>query len=56
VLVNDITPVGSETSWWRVLVIYNSGNNFEFTLPPERGRWPWSVRRPSLRSGRSQVR
>ena len=28
VLVNDITPVGSETSWRRVLVIYNSGNNF----------------------------
>ena len=43
VLVNDITPVGSETSWRRVLVIYNSGNNFEFTLPP--GAWQVAMER-----------
>jgi pullulanase len=43
VLVNDITVMGGETSWGRVLVIYNSGNNFQFTLPP--GSWQVAMER-----------
>jgi len=43
VLVNEITPVGGEPSWGRVLAIYNSGNNLEFTLPP--GNWQVAMER-----------
>jgi pullulanase len=43
VLVNDISPVGGEAGWERLLIIYNSGNNFQFTLPP--GAWQVAMER-----------
>lgn len=38
VLVNDIKGISSHDSWNEVLVIYNSGPNFDFQLPPT-GSW-----------------
>ena len=37
VLVNDINAAVSGDSWKEILVIYNSGDNFQFQLPA--GSW-----------------
>jgi pullulanase len=42
-LVNDIKVVGGEPSWGQVLVIYNSGSNFQFPLPA--GAWQVAMER-----------
>jgi pullulanase len=43
VLVNDIKAAASGDSWSEVLVIYNSGNDFQFPLPA--GTWQVAMER-----------
>jgi len=43
VLVNDIKAAASGDSWSEILVIYNSGDNFQFQLPA--GTWQVAMER-----------
>lgn len=43
VLVNHIKAAGSGGSWNEVIVIYNSGDNFQFSLPA--GSWHVAIER-----------
>jgi pullulanase len=44
VLVNDINAAASGDSWKEILVIYNSGDNFQFQLPA--GSWQVVMEQP----------